>query len=250
MPNRRASALSCSQRVCRDGTVTWRSHSHTWLALLTSLCVLTTSGMARAEGRGEIGTFARRGWLHRRGCMARWRECVVPVDASARAGPERRGLDLRFWGRRGYWYLLPPSWCNRSVRRGARPSAVAAQRLCKTFDGAASYHLIETYALWLPYPANGGYRLAPILESEAGPELRIFLFWLGAGTRHMANLFLRLRGTLTVLPDGSFVGWGLGLGFEIYTNAQLRSEPNLPRQQQLSGTGRAGLPRAKPYSNL
>ena len=75
--------------------------------------------------------------------------------------------------------------------------------------GVAHLNLVPTFT---PGPTHVETAYQPMFELEAGPELRIF--FLPRSKRPRPDIFLRVRGTATVLPEAFFFGYGLSLGFE------------------------------------
>ena len=75
--------------------------------------------------------------------------------------------------------------------------------------GVAFLDLVPTF---VPGPSHVATGDEPILELEGGPELRIF--FSPPSARPRSDLFLRVRGTVTTMPDATFLGYGVALGFE------------------------------------
>jgi hypothetical protein len=75
--------------------------------------------------------------------------------------------------------------------------------------GLASLDLVPPF---VPGPSHESEGTEAILEIEGGPELR--LFFSPPDARPRSDLFLRARGTLTMMPAATFLGYGLTLGFE------------------------------------
>jgi hypothetical protein len=61
-------------------------------------------------------------------------------------------------------------------------------------------------------PLGDEERAEPIVDLEAGPELR--LFFAPSSKRPRPDLLLRARGTLTSMSGATFLGLGLALGVE------------------------------------
>ncbi|MEO6600269.1 MAG: hypothetical protein ABIQ16_10380 [Polyangiaceae bacterium] len=75
--------------------------------------------------------------------------------------------------------------------------------------GVAFLDLVPPF---MPGPSHLEEARQPILELEAGPELRISLSPRTARPR--PDFFLRVRGTLTAMSAATFAGYGIALGFE------------------------------------
>ena len=75
--------------------------------------------------------------------------------------------------------------------------------------GMAHLTLVPTF---MPGPSHENTATQPVLELEAGPELRLFLTSPSTGAR--PGFFLRVRGTATAMSAATFLGYGLSLGFE------------------------------------
>jgi hypothetical protein len=196
------------------------------LRTLCSTCVaftvfgFGTSRPAQAQERGAIGVEISAGV----GSLPRASDDYLPN------GMLRDGLSL--------WYrLIPPLAIGLNVgamQNGqldgsnvSRDTFVASGKVLETFaEGrlfpaspvgafgrvSAGIAFLDLVPPFVPGPSHLATASEPILELEGGPELRFFFAPQTARLR--PDLFLRVRGTVTIMSAATFPGFGLALGFE------------------------------------